>query len=136
MIHDAWGMSVGNEEDTHKYADLLGRTSQNLAKIYETKAGGTADEWRALMRTETWFVGAEAVDAGLIDAVADADTAKQDVAAAWDLSVYAKAPPRGDRPVRPAASHPIPTDVSPAAGPEFTDADVAAFRDAMRGALR
>jgi len=98
MIHDGWGFEQGNAEVLHKYADLLDRTSQNMAGMYAVKAGGEPDEWRALMRAETWYVGgAEVVAAGLADAVTDAaptpaPAEEQMAFAAWDLSVYANAP--------------------------------------------
>ena len=113
MIHDGWGFEQGNAEVLHKYADLLDRTSQNMAGMYAVKAGGEPDEWRALMRAETWYVGgAEVVAAGLADAVTDAAPtpapapAESEMAfAAWDLSVYANAPKK--TPVAVAAPEPI-----------------------------
>lgn len=76
MIHDAWGYTGGPEADVRKYADTLGKISRNLASIYAAKGGGEADTWRAAMLAETWYVGQEAVDAGLVDTVVDfGDTA-------------------------------------------------------------
>jgi ATP-dependent protease ClpP protease subunit len=71
MIHDAQGMCWGNEADARALADMLGRTSGTIALIYAERAGGTAEEWRALMRAETWYDGAGAVAAKLADRVGE-----------------------------------------------------------------
>lgn len=89
MIHDALMFVFGNEAEVRKSADLLGRYSDNIADIYAQKSGGTVESWRALMREEVWYTGAEAVDAGLADAVDGAPTETEEmVAAKWDLSVF------------------------------------------------
>ncbi len=72
MIHDAWGVEIGNAEALHAYADMLNKVSDNIASIYHAKNPGTPPEqWRTAMKAETWYVGAEALDAGLVDAVAE-----------------------------------------------------------------
>lgn len=90
MIHDAWAMAVGNAEDMAKLAERLEATSQNLATIYAERSDSkTADEWRALMKAETWYTDQEAVDAGLADFVGrsnDRQSLRQ--AALFDLSRY------------------------------------------------
>jgi len=91
MIHDGWGLVVGNAADMNEMADLLDRQSNNIASIYAGRAGGTADEWRDRMRAETWYFADEAVAAGLADRVgAKADTGTGDGKArnAWDLSLF------------------------------------------------
>jgi ATP-dependent protease ClpP protease subunit len=110
MIHDGWGYVDGNQEKVHKYGDLLDRTSQNMAGMYAAKGGGEPDAWRALMQAETWYVGGdEIVATGLADAVTEAAPAvapapAEDAMAfaAWDLSIYAKAP----KPAVPATQAP------------------------------
>lgn len=77
MVHDALGSVYGNASDMQAMADLLDKTSQNIADIYAARAGGTADEWRTTMQAETWYTADEAVAAGL---------------AADGLTVSAKAP--------------------------------------------
>ena len=69
MIHDAWGMSMGNAEDMMRCAEELNRASDNLASIYQAKAGGDVGDWRDAMREESWFSADEAVEAGLADRV-------------------------------------------------------------------
>src|SRR5687767_4040065 len=69
MIHDAWSYAFGNAEDLRAEADILDKTSGNIAGMYATKAGGTADVWRAAMQAETWYTAEEAVAAGLADSI-------------------------------------------------------------------
>lgn len=77
MIHDAWMFAAGNAEDFAKHTARLEATSQNIAAIYAERAPErSADEWRALMKAETWFTDQEAVDYGLADAVGRSNDAK------------------------------------------------------------
>ncbi|MEU0411718.1 head maturation protease, ClpP-related [Streptomyces griseorubiginosus] len=69
MIHDASGVVVGNAEDMLDMADLLDKTSNNIAAVYAQRAGGTVEDWRAAMKAETWYSDQEAVDAGLVDEI-------------------------------------------------------------------
>lgn len=73
MIHEAWGMAVGNADDLRAMASNLERHSVNIASIYDEKAGGGVDFWRDAMRAESWYSAAEAVEAGLADRVDGVD---------------------------------------------------------------
>lgn len=85
MIHDAWGLAIGNAADMREMAELLDKLSNNIADIYAERSGGTIDQWRDLMRAETWFSADEAVEAGLADEVRGrASTGKN----SFDLSVF------------------------------------------------
>jgi ATP-dependent protease ClpP protease subunit len=71
MIHDASGLVVGNATEMREMAGLLDMISQNIATVYADAAGGTADEWRKIMKGEKWYTAQEAVDAGLADRMGD-----------------------------------------------------------------
>jgi ATP-dependent protease ClpP protease subunit/phage head maturation protease len=71
MIHDASAMDDGNPAEKARMATFLDRQSQNIADLYARRAGGAADEWRALMRAETWAFAVEAVALGLADRTFD-----------------------------------------------------------------
>ncbi len=93
MVHNAWGIAIGEGADMRKMADDLDRMSDNIAGIYADKAGGSIADWRAVMSAETWYTADEAVDAGLADRVEkpgqeDADTKAK---ARFDLSMFAHA---------------------------------------------
>ncbi len=85
MIHDAWGLVLGNAADMREMADRLDSVSNNIASIYAGKAGGTVEDWRAVMLGEKWYSAEEAVSAGLADSV---DGAAPAVENAWDLSMF------------------------------------------------
>lgn len=89
MVHDAWGIAIGDEADMNAAGARLSKDSNAIAAVYAQKAGGTVDEWRDLMRAETWFYGAEAVEAGLADR-ADGGDASQSQARAdvFDMSMF------------------------------------------------
>lgn len=80
MIHDAMTICVGNAEEMLETAALLDKHSDNIADVYQRKAGGTVAEWRQRMKETTWYTAQEAVDAGLAD------------------SVLGEAPPRKEKP--------------------------------------
>lgn len=65
MIHDALGIEIGNEADFLEFAKFLGKQSDNIATVYKAQAGGNVEDWRALMRAETWMFADEAVAMGL-----------------------------------------------------------------------
>lgn len=69
MIHQPWGAIVGNARELRELADLLDKTSGLIVDIYAAKTGKTKDEILALMDAETWYSGADAVDAGFADAL-------------------------------------------------------------------
>ncbi|MDO5534155.1 MAG: ATP-dependent Clp protease proteolytic subunit [Propionibacteriaceae bacterium] len=69
MIHDAWIVGVGNAEALREIADRIDTESLIVAEIYAEKAGTPVDMWREAMRSEQWFTPAEALEAGLVDAV-------------------------------------------------------------------
>lgn len=90
MVHDAWGAAVGNAADMAKMAIDLDKVSNNLASLYAERAGGTTEDWRAVMLDETWYNADEAVQAGLADRV-DRKAKADDVRNAFDLSIFAHA---------------------------------------------
>lgn len=122
MIHDAWGLTVGNADDMREMAALLDKQSNNVAGIYAEKAGGSEADWRTVMKAETWYTADEAVDAGLADEAAPQrskdDTDKSSQANdRWDLSIFNHAP-LPDPPVDPGTAPAVedaPTDPPPVA---------------------
>ena len=84
MIHDAWGLCIGNAGDMRSTGDLLDQISDNIASIYADKSGGTTAAWRATMLDEGWYSAQEAVDVGLADSVAGQEV-EGDPADGFDL---------------------------------------------------
>jgi ATP-dependent Clp protease, protease subunit len=88
MIHQAWTIAMGNAEDMLGAAALLEKVDGSIAEQYAKRTGKDKEYMSELMAAETWFTAAEAVDAGFADRVDEGPA----VEAAWDLSVYGKAP--------------------------------------------
>jgi ATP-dependent protease ClpP protease subunit len=78
MIHDASCITLGNPAEHRRALDMLEQTSDDIAAQYAAKAGGEVKDWRAAMVAETWYTAAQAVEAGLADAVAGAPPAEED----------------------------------------------------------
>lgn len=90
MIHEGAGMCIGDAADMRELADLLDRSSDNIAGIYAERAGGSVKQWRERMRAETWYTAAEAVEAGLADEAAKPKKKMPPMPTdnSWDLSVF------------------------------------------------
>jgi hypothetical protein len=109
MIHEAWSLAIGPAEDMLAEARALDALGDSIASLYALKAGGAADDWRALMREETWYTADAAVEAGLADRTgiepapapetasdaageAEAQETLAGAAARFDLSMFARVP--------------------------------------------
>jgi ATP-dependent protease ClpP protease subunit len=92
MLHNGWAVCIGDMKDMAKTAEMLAKTTTNLAAIYAERAGGTVDDWLATMDEETWLTAEEAVDAGLADSIVEpepaAAAAAASVAASFDRSRF------------------------------------------------
>lgn len=69
MIHDAQGIGIGSPADMREYADMLDSTSDDIAGIYASRAGGKPNAWRSAMSATTWYSSSQAVDSKLADEV-------------------------------------------------------------------
>lgn len=67
MIHKPWGIQGGDADDMRQYADLLDKVEGSLTSAYVKKSGKSEDEIKVLLKSETWYTGAEAVQAGFAD---------------------------------------------------------------------
>lgn len=93
MIHNPWSIAIGDAAAFRKEADVLDKIAGTMAGVYAGKTGKALPDIRALMDEETWFTGAEAKDAGFVDAVFNGDEDESSkVAAKFDLSIFAKVP--------------------------------------------
>jgi len=71
MVHNAWGMTIGDNRDHADMSDVLAHQDGIIAGIYASRSGRSEDEFRALMNSETWMTAAAAVEAGLADEVVE-----------------------------------------------------------------
>jgi ATP-dependent protease ClpP protease subunit len=104
MIHEPHAIVIGTAHDMRDMARVLDKTTGILAQVYERKSRADHDRVRAWMHAETWFTAEEAVEAGLVDAVADRMPAEAaQIAARFDLSGFRHPPAR-----RPIEAAPLP----------------------------
>ena len=73
MIHDAWGMTLGNAADHQKASQTLDQISDSLVGAYAAKSGKSRAEIRTAMKRETWFTSTGAVEYGLVDMIVGED---------------------------------------------------------------
>lgn len=67
MIHKAWGICAGNDDDMLKYAASLKKVSDTIATTYVSRTKGDAKKIEGWMAAETWMNADEAVDRGFAD---------------------------------------------------------------------
>ena len=93
LVHDPSSLLTqgrGTAEDHTATANFLDKLGEAYAEVYAARTGKDKEEMRAIMRAETLFLGAEAVEAGFADAFeGDKEAA---AAAAFDYRIYAHAP--------------------------------------------
>lgn len=87
MIHDAWGIMIGNSSEARAFAAVLDKLDAQIASIYAEKSGMPVDDIRAMMDAETWMDADEAITNGFADRKSE-----QQAQNMHDLSIYAKAP--------------------------------------------
>jgi len=72
FIHNPWGMAVGDRAEMEKYTKDLERLENKLADFYASKTSLTAEDALALMKQETTFTAAQALEKGFITETAAA----------------------------------------------------------------
>jgi ATP-dependent Clp endopeptidase proteolytic subunit ClpP len=71
MIHNPWGLAVGDAEEMRDTADLLDKLGNGLVNAYTSRTGNSEKDVRAWMDAETWMDGKEAVERGFADKLLD-----------------------------------------------------------------
>lgn len=91
MIHNASAITMGTKEDHEKSVAALTKIDVSMAELYARRTGQDQASVEAMMNTETWLTGQEAVDAGFATATEAAD-GNAPTAALFNYQIYAKAP--------------------------------------------
>jgi ATP-dependent Clp endopeptidase proteolytic subunit ClpP len=71
MIHNPWGMTMGDADELRKEADILDKLKNTLVNAYVRKTGMEAEQIAQMMDDETWLDATEAVAFGFADAIED-----------------------------------------------------------------
>jgi ATP-dependent Clp protease protease subunit len=69
MIHNVWGVSIGNKEELAKEVEVMGKHDEVIAQIYKKKTGNSISKIRKWMKEETWFSADEAKQNGFVDRI-------------------------------------------------------------------
>jgi len=72
MIHNSWGMVMGNQHDMREAAGVFAEFDGAMAEIYAARTGQKPEDIEAMMGAETWFRAEKAVETGFADATFDA----------------------------------------------------------------
>ncbi len=128
MIHRAHALAMGSAVDMLELAATLEKHDEVIAGIYARRSGRPESEWLDLMDAETWFTGAEAIEAKLADSLTDvtvptASEARPQNSARLNLLGRYRNVPAALR--SPEASTPEPKAAPAATTDEIVDAVVA-----------
>ncbi len=69
MIHKAWGMAAGDDEDFISVAEGLRNATDIICDAYCARGKATKEQMYALMKAETWMKADRAMALGLVDSV-------------------------------------------------------------------
>lgn len=89
MIHDPWGLVMGNASVFRKEADELDRIQGQIADVYVARTGLPREKINDLMKSETFMTGRESLDFGFADEVTEN---KKLAACAFDLDIFDNLP--------------------------------------------
>ena len=84
MIHNPWGIALGNASEMRRVASVLDLYRDSLVTIYMQGMKKNEEEIKSLMDAETWYSAEGALAEGLVDEVTEPAT-----------KVAAKAAPQG-----------------------------------------
>lgn len=76
MIHNAWGVVVGNQNDFKAAADTFATFDSAMLSIYAARTGGDEKAIRKMMDAETVLSADAAVDAGFADDIVNLPAVK------------------------------------------------------------
>lgn len=90
MVHNAWGVVVGNRNDMRAAADVFDEFDAALVDIYEARSDQKRAEIERLMEAETFMRPAEAIRRGFADSEMAETAAPADASNSIDRSLMAR----------------------------------------------
>ena len=90
MVHNAWGLVIGNRHDLREAASLFDGFDAAIADIYQARTGMDRVGIERLMDAETFMTAAQAVEYGFADAVDDGVAAPSGDAKSTDRRLMAR----------------------------------------------
>ena len=92
MIHNPWGVSIGDSGEMRKTADLLDQVRDVIVDDYKGKTKMSKADLRAMMDAESWLSAEDAVAKGFCDRLMQKAPKAAAKAKAFDLSAFAHPP--------------------------------------------
>jgi len=90
MIHNPYGLAMGEADELRRMADALDKIKGAILDTYVLRTGGKADEIERQMDAETWMNADEAVAAGFADLITE--PVEMAAFAGLDVSAYRRPP--------------------------------------------
>jgi len=78
MIHNAWGIVIGNKHEMNERAEVLAGFDKSMVGVYTKASTLDEDEVIEMMDGETWINGADAVEMGFCTQFLDSDELEVD----------------------------------------------------------
>lgn len=104
MIHNAWAVAIGNQNDLRDAADMLAPFDASMASLYAARTGMSEKAAAALMDAETWISAHDAVAQKFADSVinlpdppADSTSKARAAQARLDALLAKSGTPRAER---------------------------------------
>jgi hypothetical protein len=90
MIHNAWGVSIGNKHDMTDMVDILTKIDESIAKTYLARTDKLSlEEIVQMMDDETWLNADDAEKYGFVDSI---DELNNKTEFCFDLTVFDNVP--------------------------------------------
>ncbi len=78
MIHNSWGLVIGNQNDMRAAADTFATFDSSMVGVYSDRSGVARDDVAAMMDKDTWMTGEDAVEDGFADGFLSSDEVVED----------------------------------------------------------
>lgn len=78
MIHNSWGLVIGNQNDMREAAETFAVFDKSMANVYSDRSGKSLSEIASMMDADTWMDGETAVDDGFADGFLKSDEVVED----------------------------------------------------------
>lgn len=90
MVHNAWGVVIGNRHDMREASDLFEGFDSAIVDVYEARTGQARADIEKLMDAETFLGPSDAVAKGFADSVDDSLKSEQKADNQADSSILAR----------------------------------------------
>jgi ATP-dependent Clp endopeptidase proteolytic subunit ClpP len=118
MIHNPWGMAVGDATEMRDQAELLEKIQTGIVNAYAAKSGKSVEQIQEWMDAETWFTASEAKDAGFVDEITDTVSIAASANVIGRLSRYRNAPENLTSKINLMTEEPAAVDPKETSAPE------------------